>query len=180
MLIGNDNGHSVRHDMLVKIEHRDSNGRTSRYQMQRQNRTSQDYNYSTLVAKNGVRGSCPKGLRQQREWEAAQAAQDFAGTGKVGKDKGKGKSKEKDKEKDMTEEEYWTWSGEYEDWYHIHKDGSYEWAKGKEKGKDKGKEKDKEKDKTEEEYWTWSGEYETWYHIHEDGTYEWAKGKGQG
>lgn len=46
------------------------------------------------------------------------------------------------------EEEYWTWSEEYENWYHMHEDGRCEWSteeqpqnkngKGKEKGKGEG------------------------------------------
>ena len=41
----------------------------------------------------------------------------------------------KEKHQDKTEEEYWTWSKNYKNWYHIHEDGRCEWAKGKERGK---------------------------------------------
>ncbi len=49
------------------------------------------------------------------------------------------------------QEEYWSWSAENQNWYHVHQDGSYEWAteeqssngersrEGKHKGKDRGR-----------------------------------------
>ncbi|KAL1860729.1 hypothetical protein VTK73DRAFT_7208 [Phialemonium thermophilum] len=45
--------------------------------------------------------------------------------------------------------EYWTWSPEYNNWYHVHEDGSVEWSgvdegsgsRGSSRGKGKGKSK---------------------------------------
>ncbi|KAK4158237.1 hypothetical protein C8A00DRAFT_28741 [Chaetomidium leptoderma] len=69
-LYGSDNGRNVKHENLIKVCHRDNSGQIQRYQS---NLRPENYDYSTMVARNGPPNNCPRNKRLLRERAAEEA-----------------------------------------------------------------------------------------------------------